>query len=527
MRILFNAHIATLNPAQPQATAMIIENGKIIAVGNDDELLAGLDATATRENMDGATIWPGLTDAHLHLQHYAEFLENIDCETDTRAECLHRVSERVQGLPANTWVRGHGWNQNLWPEGFGSAEDLDGVAPHNPVYLTAKSLHASWANTAALRLAGITASTPDPEGGVIGRKANGEPDGILYENAVRLVEQVIPRPSLSQISQSIEKAQSALWKMGLTGCHDFDYQPCFSALQLLNAEQKLKLRVIKSIPCDRLPDAIALGLRSGFGDDMLRIGAIKCFADGALGPRTAAMLMPYEGETANRGMALMDAEQIYELGQKAVGAGFALAIHAIGDLANHEVLNAYAHLRTFEKENHLPHFRHRIEHVQILHPDDLGRLAENDIIASMQPIHAVSDMYIADQHLGARAAFSYAWRAISDANTLLAFGSDAPVESPNPFFGIHAAVTRQRANGEPGPHGWYPEQRLSLQTALEAFTTGPAYTAGLEHKLGRLSPGYFADCIVLSQNPFTLPTSQLRDLAPTATMVNGEWVWQA
>lgn len=526
MHILFNAKITTLNPALPHTSALAIDGHKIIAAGTDDEILALTQSGDTIENMEGAVIWPGLTDAHIHLKYYAEFLQHIDCETDTKAECLRRVTQQAQQTPPGNWVLGHGWNQNNWTEGFGSAAELDACTSDHPVYLTAKSLHASWANTAALQMAGITANTPDPEGGVIGRDEHGQPNGILYESAMELVESIIPIATPHQISQAIEAAFPSLWKMGLTGCHDFDGASCFSALQMLHLQGKLKFRVIKGIPFQNLDNAIELGLRSGFGDDMLRIGSVKLFADGALGPRTAAMLTPYEGEVEYCGYPLLNSEQIFEIGQKAVLGGFGLAIHAIGDKANHEVLNAYAHLRTFEKQKHLRRFRHRIEHVQILHPDDLGRLAEVGAIASMQPIHATSDMFAADKLWGARAAYSYAWHALQDAGTLLVFGSDAPVESPNPFWGLHAAVTRQRANGEPGVHGWYPEQRISLQAALEGFTTGPAYAANLETSLGRLAPGYFADMIVLPADPFEIQPAAIHELAPTATMVNGEWVYR-
>ena len=204
-----------------------------------------------------------------------------------------------------------------------------------------------------------------------------------------------------------------------------------------------------------------------------------------------------------------------------------MAIHAIGDRANHEVLLAYAQLRRYEQENHLPSMRHRIEHVQVLHPDDYARLAELDVIASVQPIHATSDMFTADRHWGQRSAGAYAFRTLLERGTRVCFGSDAPVESPNPFLGLHAAVTRQRPNGSPSAEGWYPNQRLSLEEALAGFTTGPAYAAGLENQLGQLAPGFYADLIVLNQDPFEIPSSSLHMLQPAATMVGGEWVWQA
>ena len=527
MRLLHNAHIHTLNPAQPVATAIAVDQGRILAVGSSQELLAEFAERAACEDMHGLTLWPGLTDSHLHLEHYAFSLQMIDAETTSRDECLRRVAERAQTTTPGQWIRGHGWNQNVWPEGFGSAADLDAVAPDHPVYLTAKSLHSSWANSVALRLAGITAATPDPEGGQIVRDGQGRPTGILLESAMELVGSIIPAPTVAETARAIHEALPRLWQMGLTGVHDYDGARCFAALQILDQTADLRLRVVKSIPHENLPLAVQLGLRSGFGSDQLRIGSVKLFADGALGPQTAAMLQPYEGGSANTGMLLLDNEQIFEAGRQAAAGGLSLAIHAIGDRANHEVLLAYAHLREYEQQQGLPALRHRIEHVQVLHPQDYTRLAELGVIASVQPIHATSDMYIADRFWGPRSAGAYPFRTLLESGANLAFGSDAPVESPNPFVGLHAAVTRRRSNGDPGPEGWYPAQRLALEQALDGYTTGAAFAAGRENELGRLAPGFLADLIVLPVSPFDLPPHNLHSITPSATMFAGEWVWKA
>ncbi|MBE0697521.1 MAG: amidohydrolase family protein, partial [Anaerolineaceae bacterium] len=254
---------------------------------------------------------------------------------------------------------------------------------------------------------------------------------------------------------------------------------------------------------------------------------VKLFADGALGSSTAAMLQPYEEDSQNSGMLLMDNEQIFEHGQQAVSNGISIAIHAIGDRANHEVLLAYEQLRGFEREKGLPALKHRIEHVQILHPDDYNQLARLGIIASVQPIHATSDMYAADRHWGKRSVGAYAFNTLIERGTNICFGSDAPVESPNPFLGLHAAVTRRRPDGSPAQDGWYPAQRLALEDALHGFTLGPAFAAGLENQLGRLAAGYFADMIVLNEDPFEMSADLLYRIKPCATMVGGEWVWQA
>ncbi|MCC6299550.1 MAG: amidohydrolase [Anaerolineales bacterium] len=538
MIILHNALVHTQNKSQPTASALVIDRERIIAVGETNYLFNHFPR-AKGQDLRGRVIVPGLTDAHLHLKQYALGLQKIDCEVDTKEECLRRVTERVKTAKPGEWILGHGWNQNVWQspplpsgEGLGvrgwpHASELDAIAPNNPVYLTVKSLHAAWANTYALKLANIASSTPDPQNGQIQRDEKGNATGILLETAMELVSRAIPEPSIAEIADAIEKAQSKLWKMGLTGVHDFDRRESFMALQELHANKKQKLRVLKNLPVELLDEIHALGLRGGFGDDMLRIGNVKVFMDGALGPHTAAMFQPYIGEENNRGILNMDGEELFEHGRKAAQVGLGLTVHAIGDRANHEVLNAYEQLRAYEKENHLPHLRHRIEHVQVIHPNDAPRLAQLNAIASMQPIHATSDMLMADQFWGERAKLAYAWKTQLDFGAPLAFGSDAPVESPNPFWGLHAAVTRQRADGSPSGEGWRAEQKLSIADAFAGYTIGAAYAAYMEDRLGRLAPGFLADLIVLEQDPFTCNPNELLTLESSATMVGGEWVYTA
>lgn len=525
MELLHNARIHTLDPARPTASALVIEGGCVVAVGGE-ELLAEFNP-AGRKDMGGRIILPGLTDAHIHLQEYAISLQAVDCEVDTKGEILNRVAEHIRQTPRGEWVRGHGWNQNSWGGEWPTAADLDAVAPENPTYLTAKSLHVSWANSAALKLAGITASTPDPVNGYIQHDARGYPTGLLFETAVKLVETVIPEPCPEALAKIFQQLIPDLWRMGLTGVHDFDKRTCFQALQILHQRGELRFRVVKSIPLELLPQAAELGLRSGFGDDLLRIGSVKLFADGALGPHTGAMFEQYVDDPQNRGILMVNGEQLFEHGRLAAENGLSLAVHAIGDRAVHEVLEGFDRLRAYERERGLPVLRHRIEHVQTIHPEDVGRLEELELIASMQPVHAPSDMFMADRLLGERAALSYAWRTQLQHGVRLAFGSDAPVESPDPFHGLHAAVTRRRADGSPGPEGWFPEQRLTVHEALAGFTLGPAFAAGMEDRLGRLSTGFLADLIVVETDPFTCDPAEMVAIQPVATMVGGEWVWQA
>jgi predicted amidohydrolase YtcJ len=525
MKLIHNARVYTLESAHPVASALAIDSGCVVAAGGE-ELLAEYGC-AGREDMGGRVILPGLTDAHIHLQEYALSLQEVDCAVESRQEILHRLAESLRNTPRGEWVRGHGWDQNAWGGEWPTAADLDAVSPQNPVYLTARSLHVSWVNSAALQLAGITASTPDPANGRIQRDARGYPTGIVFEEAVKLVETVIPEPTPETLAKTFQQLIPKLWSMGLTGVHDFDKRTCFMALQLLHARGELRLRVVKSIPFELFSQAVELGLHSGFGDDFLRIGSIKLFADGALGPHTGAMFDPYVDEPQNCGILILKAEDLFEVGRRAAESGLSLAVHAIGDRAVHEVLDGFARLRDYERERSLPASRHRIEHVQTILPEDAGRLAGLGIIASMQPVHAPSDMFMADRFLGGRAAFSYAWRTLLEHGVRLAFGSDAPVESSNPFHGLHAAVTRCRPDGFPGPDGWFPKQRLTVSAALAGFTSGPAYSAGMEDRLGRLSAGFLADLIVIETDPFTCDPAELYAIQPVATMVGGDWVWQS
>jgi predicted amidohydrolase YtcJ len=546
MYILQNARVYTMDESCPTASAVAVRNGRFVSVGDDQSVLSDFKEIDSISIVDlgGKVLLPGLIDAHLHLKKYALGLQKVNCETETKAECLRRVSNWAKKQEPGTWILGHGWNQNEWLEGFGTTDDLDQITSEHPIFLTAKSLHAGWANSMALRIASISKNTEDPINGVIQRDDLGEPTGILLEKAMKLVADVVDQPNLFDIEHAIDRAQSNLWRVGVTGVHDFDRRECFIALQRLHQDNKLHLRVLKSIPIDDLEFAVGLGLRSGFGDDMLRIGSLKMFSDGALGPRTAAMTLPYESEPGNLGMLLKDGEEIFESGRIAVENGLSLAIHAIGDRANHEVLNAFEGLRAYEEslfiENRnnsrdaadgisaliCPRLRHRIEHVQLIHPDDVHRLEELDIIASMQPIHATSDMLMSDKYWGERSKYAYAWNMIKHSGTRLAFGSDAPVDSPNPFWGIHAAVTRQRRDGTPSDEGWYGAQKVSVFDAIGGFTTGAAYASLMEDRLGKIKTGYLADFIVLGVDPFNCDPDSLYRIEPLATVVGGEWVYQ-
>ena len=521
--ILSNARTHTLDTNQRTARSIALHDNQILALGTDDAMRSLLPSAEVIDLHDRCVI-PGLIDAHLHAEWTSLGLKNIDAEAPTLDELLHHVAERVRITRTGAWIRGHGWNQNVWGGVFPTKADLDRVAPEHPVYLTAKSAHAAWANSLALKTAGITSSTPNPVGGEIVRDAQGEPTGILFENAMELVSKLIPEPSAQQVADAMRDALPLFHRVGLTGVHDFDGARALQAWQILKECDELNFRVSKTIPVFLQEHAIALGIRSGFGDDWLRINSVKTFADGALGPQTALMIDPYEDSADKRGISTCDKEEMFEHVHKASAAGLSSTIHAIGDKANHDVLDVFAMVRAEEGNMRL---RHRIEHVQLLHPDDFARLAQLNVIASMQPIHATSDMLMADKYWGLRrSSGAYAWRTQLNAGARLAFGSDSPVESFNPFLGIHAAVTRRRTDGSPHPEGWYPEQRLTLTEAVYGFTMGAAYASYEETRKGSLAPGKLADLIVLDRDIFSIEPMEIAETQVLATMIDGQFVWR-
>lgn len=528
-RILYNGSIITLDDAQPRASAVAIRGGRIVAVGSDDDMLALASAGTTRENLNGRVVVPGMADAHIHWRGTAEMLHQVNLyDLKSKGEALARVAERAAATPKGEWITGYGWAQDAWIERrFPTAADLDTVAPDHPVFLRARSGHAGWVNSLALRLAGIDRDTPNPDGGELEHDERGEPTGILLEwSAMDLVADLIPAMTVERLAAQMQAAQTLALSLGMTAIHDFDNQEALAALQLLRERGDLRLRALKNFNAHYLDSVLHLGLRRGFGDDWLRLGALKIFADGALGPHTAAMFEPYLGEPDNLGVVVTDKEAIYEMVSRASAAGWPSTVHAIGDRAVHDVLDVFAAVRAEEAAGGIPRGqrRHRIEHVQLMHPDDVGRLAELGIIASMQPIHATSDYEVADRVWGAaRVPYSYNPRLQLDRGVVVAFGSDCPYDHIGVFRGIHAAVTRQRPDGTPGADGWTPSARVSVDEALRAYTIGAAYAAGMDDRLGRLAPGYLADLVVIDRDPYAVPPAELLDVQVIATMVDGLW----
>ena len=549
-KLLINGRIYTGDAERPWASALAVAGERVLAVVSDvnaDALRALLGPGGEVVDLGGRCVLPGLTDGHIHFASYALGLRGLDLSGASSLDgVLAQAAERARQTEAGKWIVGRGWDQESWPgRRFPTAADLDGVAPAHPVALRAKSGHALVVNTRALRLAGVTADTTDPPGGYIGRDAGGQPNGLLFEgSAMCLVTDIVPPPTPDEIDAALRDAFPNAWRVGLTSIHDVDGRSAFAAYQRLHRRGELGLRVVKYLPAKVLDCALEVGIQAGLGDDWLRVGGIKTFVDGALGPRTAAMLAPYEGEPDNLGVLTIEEAELRELARKAAGGGLPLAVHAIGDRANRMVLDVLADLADGrggacprpvggrDEPCPYPQRPHRIEHAQLLHPDDLPRLAALGVVTSMQPIHATQDCQMADRYWGGRCATAYAWRSLLEAGTVLAFGSDSPVEDLNPFLGIHAAVTRRRADGFPGSQGWYPRQRLTVEEAVRAYTLGAARAAGLEDRLGSLAPGKLADLVVLDcaepgADIFSCDPMAIAETRVLATMIGGRFVYRA
>lgn len=525
--VLYNGKLYTQDSAHPHASALAVRCGRVAAVGDDQDIRSWAGAHTECIDARGRVVLPGFADAHMHLVWYSLGLTQVQLEgVASLAAAVERVAERARRTPPGEWIRGLGWNCNLWPGGrFPGKEDLDPVTPDHPVMLLSKDGHSAWVNSRALQLAGITAATPDPPGGVFERYAqSGEPTGLLREGpAMQVAEQAAGPPSLEVKAAALQVATRHLHTLGVVSVQSPEEEHDWTALQQVWQRGELGLRVNVMITTRWLEHVRSMGLRAGLGDSLLRLSAVKIFADGALGSRSADMFEPYDDEPENRGIEVTSTAQLEHLVSDCCAAGWNMAIHAIGDRANHRVLDV---LETQRAEWMRQGLRPRIEHVQLLAPTDVKRLAQIGIVASMQPIHCTSDYVMADKHWGKRCHSAYAWRSVLDSGAVLAFGSDAPVEEPDVLRGIHAAVTRQRADGSPAG-GWHAEQCLSVAEAVHAYTQGAAYAIGEEHNQGSLSVGKWADMVILSQDIMNLPPPEILNTRVEATFLAGKPVYCA
>jgi predicted amidohydrolase YtcJ len=524
--IFLNGDIHTMDEENPVVEAVAVHGNRIISVGSTADVrgLAGSETEVV--DLKGRTMIPGMTDAHVHFTSYALVARRVDLDgATTLEETLKRVGERAARARRGEWILGRGWNKNLWEGGgFPSKGDLDRVARDKPVALNSKGGHVTWVNSAALRLAGITRDTPQPYGGEIERDPEtGEPTGILKEKAQALMTEILPEPEMEEITEATLEAIRDFQGMGITAISDSEGTVPFMVFQNLLNEGRLGLRISMMFPADNLDAAIKFGVQSGFGNDMLRIVALKLFTDGALGPQTAAMLEAYEDDPENRGILRLTKEELAELVYRATSHGIGVAVHCIGDRANRVILDVFEENK--RRVGAVGSVRYRVEHAQHLTEEDMGRFGRLGVISSMQPIHIALDMDVADRFVGRRARWAYPFRTLLDTGAVLAFGSDAPVVSFNPFLGIYTAVMRKRDPDYP-PGGWYPEERITVEEALRAYTVGGAYATGQEDVRGTISPGKLADMAVLSKNIFEIQEDDIRDVEVEMTIFDGEIVYK-
>jgi predicted amidohydrolase YtcJ len=524
--VIINGNIYTMDDAHPRAEAVAVYGSRIIAVGENTEVKRMIGPTTRVIDLQGKTVIPGIIDAHVHFVSYALRSQEVNLDdAPSLMEALRRVEEGVARAKPGEWVVGGGWDKNLWDGGgFPSKESLDGVSPDNPVALRSKDYHTLWVNSPALSKASITRTTRNPQGGEIERTPNtGEATGILKENAVRLVESVIPEPTVERLEEALKPAIKTAYTLGITSIHVPEGQRTFQAFQKLAMRGELGVRVFMMIPAESLDAAVKVGVVTGFGSEKLRLGVVKLFADGSLGSQTAAMLEPYEGAPQNRGVIVTSKEKMRKVMAKASTHGLGVAVHAIGDRANRMVLDVIEERKATDAGRST---RYRVEHAQHLNPVDVERFGQQGVIASIQPSHIALDMDIVERHLGRRSREAYLLRTLLDTGAKLAFGSDSPIMSLDPLLGIYTAVTRRRTNGYP-PGGWHPEERITVREAVRAYTLDAAYASGEERIKGSIERGKLADFVVLSRNIFEVSEEKIVGTRVEMTVFDGQIVYEA
>ncbi len=521
---IFSSRIYTGNPAQPWAEALKITDEQITHVGSNAEVKDACGNRTEKLELPGMLVTPGLVDAHCHFVSLGRAFKMVNLRD---ASSLAEVRERIQKAAASPkpgdWIVGRGWNHHQWRDGREpTRQDLDDITPDNPAMMVRACGHSIWVNTAALQRAAITRDTPDPYGGQIDKDpASGEPTGLLRE-ANDLIVKHIPLPDLEQRKQMALAAQEHALRCGITGVHTCETLTEWEALAALEAEGKLKLRVYHLLPPDDLDQAAARGIKPGHGSSRLWFNHVKLFADGSLGSGTALMHEPYADDPAECGIACLEKDVLQEKIRLAYSRGCDVAIHAIGDLALTNALESIAAARKDYPGEH----RDRVEHVQLYRPQDLSLFHELDLVASVQPVFLGTDWAPADNRWGPqRCRYAYAWKSLLQAGLRVQFGSDTPVESITPLYGIHAAVTRQDPSGQPNG-GWFPDQKLSLDESIKGFTAVAAWNTRRENQLGSIAPGKWADLTILEQDLFNLPAEEWRAVKTAMTVVHGEVVYR-
>ena len=525
-----HGHIYTNDPENPWAESMSVADGKISCIGKMDHVFldcGGGQEGAITVQLKGQFVMPGFNDAHVHLGSAAADLLAVPLTgVPSVEEMQKRVAEAVAQHKPGEWITGGGWDHTLWADKkFPNRQQLDAVALKNPVILTHVSGHVAVANSLALKLGEIDKNTPSPPGGEIERDALGEPTGMLKEDAAMfLVKGRIPDPSPEIRRHGIELVLENLAKNGVTSVQDFSDWENFAVYKQLKEEGKLTVRITEWLPfLASLDDLQNMRAQGGWTDPWLKTGALKAFTDGALGSRTAALLEPYSDDPTTSGILTNDPEKLRKMAIERDKAGFQLAFHAIGDRANRIALDVF---EAVAKANKPRDRRDRIEHAQVVAPEDFARFAKLNVIASMQPSHQTTDMRWAEERLGRdRLKGAYAWATMIKNGIPLAFGTDYPVEPVSPFRGLYACVTRERPEGGPR-NGWEPQEKISLEDCIRAYTSGSAYAQFEEGKKGQLKPGEYADFIILSNDLTKVPPTEYTKTRVLRTVVGGRTVYQ-
>lgn len=524
-----NGYTLTANGRLQRFTAMAFDDGgKLLAVGSPAQVTHKAARGARHIDLQGKTVLPGLIDAHGHVFGLGAIASGVMLYGSTSLEAAVRsVAQFARAHPERSWIVGSGWNQEIWQLGrFPTAAELDAADSARPIWLRRVDGHAGWANSRALAQAGITRETPDPVGGKIERDAEGNATGVLVDNAMELMNAVLPKPGQAENRAALDGALAQLARVGLTSVHDAGIDQVQDRLYRDYADHgKLTVRVYGMI-FDTTDDFDALsknGPLGSYAGDLYALRAVKLLSDGALGSRGAALLAPYSDAPDTRGLLFHPDGAMWAKMEKAMRAGYQVNVHAIGDAGNHQILDGYQALL---KRYPGPDLRHRIEHAQVVQPADIARFKTLGIVPSMQPTHATSDQNMAEQRVGPeRIKSAYAWRTFLKQGSRIACGSDFPIESPNPFEGIHAAVTRQDSAGLPAG-GWYRQQAMTATEALRCFTLDAAWAAHQEKVIGTLEAGKWADFIVVDQDMFAVPPAAIGKTRVLQTWVAGKPVYQ-
>jgi len=530
--ILEGATVYVAPDAPPAKLSILVRDGKIAFVADPSEVRRQSPKGRTID-LSGSFVFPGWSDAHGHLEGLGQALEIADLRgAPDAAEAARRMAAKAAALPRGVWAQGRGWDQNPWPgSAFPDARNLDQVLPDRPAVARRVDGHAIWVNRAALEMAGVTAATPDPEGGRILRRPDGSPSGVLIDNAKALVERVRPAASPTDTERWLLAATRACARVGLTEVQDASGYgaEALAVLERLAARGQLPVRVYATTSPDskHLAECLRKGVRIGKGGDFLTVRAVKGYADGALGSRGAALLADYSDEPGWRGLPVMAPERLDALALETRKNGWQLWIHAIGDRGNRTALDAFRKAVLAVPDAPAGGTRPRVEHAQVVAAEDLPRFGFEGVIASVQPTHATSDMPWAEKRVGPdRIAGAYAWKTLLKTGAKLAGGSDFPVESEDPRLGFYAAVARKDLEGRP-EGGWRPAERLSRTEALALFTTAGAWAAFEEDRRGRIAPGFDADLTVFSADPMTVPEERIPSTPVVLTLVAGRVAYGA